>query len=49
VALAWEPFELALPEDALGAAGDLLDAVARTQAPPGFDLAGAGEVRRISP
>lgn len=47
VTLAWEPFELALPEDALGAAGDLLGALASAPALPGFDLAGAGAVRRL--
>jgi putative molybdopterin biosynthesis protein len=46
VPLAWEPFELALPEDALGAAGDLLAAVGAAPAMPGFDLADAGAVTR---
>jgi putative molybdopterin biosynthesis protein len=49
VALGWEPYELALPEDALGAAADLLAALDDAPALPGFDLAAAGEVRRLSP
>jgi molybdate-binding protein len=49
VPLAWEPYELALPGEALGLAADLLAAVGSAPALPGFDLAGAGEVRRISP
>jgi molybdate-binding protein len=47
VPLAWEPFELALPEDALGAAGDLLAALPSAAPLPGFDLADAGSVRRL--
>ena len=47
VSLAWEPFELALPEEALGAAGDLLAAVGSAPATAGFDLSRAGEVRRL--
>jgi molybdate-binding protein len=46
VSLAWEPFELALPEAALGAAADLCSALASAPAMPGFDLAGSGEIRR---
>ena len=46
VPLAWEPFELALPEEALGAAADLLDAVGSAPAAPGFDLSGSGRVTR---
>ena len=46
VPLVWEPFELALPEDALGAAGDLLTALGAAPAMPGFDLADAGAVTR---
>ena len=49
VPLAWEPYELALPGEAVGLAADLLAAVGSAPALPGFDLAGAGEVRRISP
>jgi molybdate-binding protein len=45
--LAWEPFELALPEAALGAAGDLLSALERAPAMAGFDLDGAGALRRV--
>jgi molybdate-binding protein len=47
IPLAWEPFELALGEDALGAAADLLAALHNAPALPGFDLAGAGVVRRL--
>jgi molybdate-binding protein len=47
VPLAWEPYELALPEDALGAASDLLSALSSAPAMPGFDLAGAGRIRRL--
>jgi molybdate-binding protein len=45
--LAWEPYELALSEDALGAAGDLLGALGAAPAMAGFDLAGAGSIRRV--
>jgi molybdate-binding protein len=44
--LMWEPFELALPEAALGAAADLLSALESAPAMPGFDLAGSGTARR---
>ena len=44
--LAWEPFELVLAEDDLGAAGDLLAALADAPPMPGFDLSAAGAVRR---
>jgi hypothetical protein len=47
VTLTWEPYELALPEDALGAASDLLSSLSSAPAMPGFDLAGAGRVRRL--
>jgi putative molybdopterin biosynthesis protein len=47
VPLGWEPFELALPEDALGLAVDLLDRVASAPALPGIDPTGAGAVRRL--
>ena len=46
VPLLWEPFELALPEAALGAAADLLSALDSTPAMPGFDLADSGTTRR---
>jgi molybdate-binding protein len=46
VPLMWEPFELALPEAALGAAADLLTAVESAPAMPGFDLADSGTTRR---
>ena len=46
VPLAWEPFELALPETALGAAGDLLSALESAPAMPGFDFADSGATRR---
>ena len=46
VPLAWEPFELALTEDRLDAAGDLLDALGRAPAMAGMDLSDAGTVRR---
>jgi hypothetical protein len=46
VPLAWEPFELALTEDRLDAAGDLLDALGRAPAMAGMDLSDAGAVRR---
>jgi putative molybdopterin biosynthesis protein len=46
VPLAWEPFELVLPEEALGAAGGLLTALGAAPAMPGFDLADAGAVTR---
>jgi putative molybdopterin biosynthesis protein len=49
LALTWEPYELALPEDALGVAADLLSTLASAPAMPGFDLADAGRVRRVSP
>jgi putative molybdopterin biosynthesis protein len=46
VPLTWEPFELALTEDRLDAAGDLLDALGRAPAMAGMDLSDAGTVRR---
>jgi putative molybdopterin biosynthesis protein len=46
VPLIWEPFELALPEGALGAAGELMTALGAAPAMPGFDLADAGAVTR---
>ena len=46
VPLAWEPFELALPEAALGAAADLLSALESAPAMPGFDFADSGATRR---
>ena len=46
IPLAWEPFELALAEDGLDAAGDLLDALGRAPAMAGMDLSDAGTVRR---
>jgi len=49
VPLAWEPFQLALPEDALGAATDLLAALEGAPPLPGFDLGGAGSVTALSP
>jgi molybdate-binding protein len=49
VALAWEPYELAMPEGALGVAADLLSAAASAPPMPGFDLTDAGRVRRVSP
>ena len=47
VPLTWEPYELALPEDALGAASDLLSALSSAPPMPGFDLASAGGIRRL--
>jgi molybdate-binding protein len=47
IALAWEPFELALPEDAMGAAAELLATLGAAEGLPGFDLADAGSVRRL--
>jgi len=47
VPLAWEPYELALPEDALEAAADLLSAVPGTSPLPGFDLTDSGTLRRL--
>ena len=47
VPLAWEPFDLALPEEALGAADELLSALGSAPAMPGFDLADAGAVTRL--
>jgi molybdate-binding protein len=47
VPLVWEPYELALPEDALGVAAGLLDALPTAPELPGFDLADAGAVRRV--
>ena len=46
VPLMWEPFELALPEAALGAAADLLSALDPAPTMPGFDLADSGTTRR---
>ncbi len=45
VALTWEPFELALPETALGAADDLLAAISSASRTPGFDLTDSGATR----
>ena len=47
VPLIWEPFELALPEAALGPAGDLLAAISSAPAMSGFDLADTGTTRRL--
>ena len=47
ITLAWEPFELALPEDALGAAADLLGPLAAPPSLPGFDLSKAGAISRL--
>jgi molybdate-binding protein len=47
IPLAWEPFELALPEDAMGAAAELLATLGAAASLPGFDLADAGSVRRL--
>jgi len=47
VALTWEPFELALPETALGAADDLLAAISSTSSMPGYDLADSGTTQRL--
>ncbi len=47
VPLVWEPYELALPEDALGVAAELLDALSTAPQLPGFDLGDAGAVRRV--
>jgi molybdate-binding protein len=44
--LAWEPFELLLPEDHLDAAGELLGALDRAPAMAGTDLSDAGAIRR---
>jgi hypothetical protein len=38
-----------MPEGVLGVAADLLSAVASAPPMPGFDLTGAGRVRRVSP
>jgi len=46
VPLAWEPFELAVPEASLGAAADLLSALEAAPTMPGFDLADSGTMRR---
>lgn len=46
VSLTWEPFELALPETALGVATDLLSALETAPTMPGFDLSDAGTTRR---
>jgi molybdate-binding protein len=46
VPVVWEPFDLALPEDALDAAAGLLDAAARARPTPGYDLSEAGAVTR---
>jgi putative molybdopterin biosynthesis protein len=46
VPLAWEPFELALPEAALGAAAELLSALDSAPPAPGFDFADSGATRR---
>ena len=47
VPLAWEPYELALPEASLGVAADLLSALGRAPALPGFDLTDSGTARRL--
>jgi putative molybdopterin biosynthesis protein len=47
VPLAWEPFELALPEEALGTAADLLTAAAHPPPLPGYDMSDGGTVRRL--
>lgn len=46
VPLAWEPFELALPDAALGAASDMLSVVEAATPMPGYDLADSGKTRR---
>jgi molybdate-binding protein len=46
--LAWEPYELALSDDALGLAGDLLHALHSAPRLPGFDLSETGTVRRLA-
>ena len=46
VPLAWEPYELALPEASLDAVADLLSAVPSAPALPGFDLGQSGTIRR---
>ena len=46
IPLAWEPYELVLAEDDLGAAADLLAALDGAPAMAGFDLSDAGAVRR---
>jgi molybdate-binding protein len=54
VPLTWEPFDLALPAEALGSIGPLLDAVldgqvqARIAALGGYDLCEAGAIRRVA-
>jgi putative molybdopterin biosynthesis protein len=45
--LAWEPYELALPEASLAAAGDLLAALGSVAPLPGFDLSESGTIRRL--
>ena len=45
VALTWEPFELALPATALGAADELLAAISSASRMPGFDLSDSGATR----
>ena len=47
VPLAWEPYELALPEASLDAAGDLLSALPAAPDLPGFDRTESGSVRRL--
>ena len=47
VPLAWEPYELALPEASLGVAADLLSALGRAPTLPGFDLTDSGTARRL--
>ena len=46
IPLAWEPYELVLAEDDLGAAAGLLAALDGATAMAGFDLSDAGAVRR---
>ena len=45
--LAWEPYELALSEDALNLAGELLAAISAQTQTPGLDLSDAGSIRRL--
>jgi putative molybdopterin biosynthesis protein len=45
--LAWEPYELALPEGALHLANDLLNAAATAHGMDGYDLSGAGTIRTL--
>ena len=45
--LAWEPYELALPEVALHLATDLIHAAVSAQGLDGYDMSGAGAVTRL--